>query len=267
MLTTDAVTMFLNSRKAKGLSPLTIRWYSGILSKLERMFPDLPSSADQLEVFLASCNAGDERKHGYFRALRAFYRFLQRRADIPSPVVKLDAPKRIKKIPHSLTPDELDQLLSFPHAPKIKAALLFLADSGCRIGELANLTPADLSVTPWGFVAKVTGKTGSRLVPIGRDVYQIVHKVLPLGYSKDTLERSIREAFKDARVRGTAHTLRHTFASLWEGQEELVLQQIMGHSNLSTTRIYRQLRVKKLCQSHNRFTPLKTIPHRRRAVL
>jgi site-specific recombinase XerD len=58
----------------------------------------------------------------------------------------------------------------------------------------------------------------------------------------------IARAFADARIRGSGINLRHSFGSLWGG-DELVLQRIMGHAHLSTTRIYRTLRIERLAES------------------
>lgn len=253
-----AVYFFLKNRKDKRLSSDTIRWYRGILREYARTYPVLPDSAIQIDTFIANQVAGDERVHGYWRALRAFYRFLNRRYKIPNPVELTEPPKRIRKEPRPLTLDELAQLLMFPHKDKIKAALYFLADTGCRVGELVNLHPTDLSETPWGYVARVTGKTGARIVPVSADTYYALLKNLPLGYSKYRLRRLISYAFRDAKVKGTAHTLRHTFGTLWEG-DELVLQRIMGHSSLATTQIYRKQRMERLQRQHQRYSPLKKV--------
>jgi integrase len=201
---------------------------------------------------------GDERRHGYYRTARVLYRFLHRRYGLPNPVDKIEPPKRAKKTPLALMPDQLDQLLRFPHPPVIKMALLFLTDTGCRIGELSNLKPEDLIQTPWGYLAKVRGKTGERLVPISPEVYHSLLKHLPLPYSHFRLQRLISQAFHNAHVPGSAHILRHTFGSLWQG-DELVLQAIMGHAYLSTTQIYRHLRTQTLSEQHHKYSPLKMV--------
>lgn len=262
VLTAEAVELFINSRKARGLSPETIRWYKGILEFFNRKYPTIPTSPADIEAFVADCTAGDERRHGYFRAVRAFYRFLERRYGFENPVNRLDAPKRKVKAPKALQPDELDQLLAFPHLEKIRTALLFLADTGARVGELANLTKQDLRQTPYGYTARVYGKTGDRLIPISNEVYQALMKNLPLGLNLYRLRREISKAFDAANVNGTAHSLRHTFGTLWEG-DEIVLQQIMGHSHLTTTAIYRRLRTAKLSEQHNKYSPLRKVFTRR----
>lgn len=255
METRRAIEIFLKSRRAKGLSPQTIRWYHGILNQFARRFKRLPKKPDKIESFLVSCTAGDERRHGYYRALRCFYKFLHRRHNVRNPIDTMDAPKRKPKFPKSLMPDELDQLLSYPHPPKIKTALLFLADTGARIGELSNLSIRDISETPWGYIARISGKTGGRLVPISAETYHALEANLPLVYTAYRLRRLISEAFRNARVKGTAHTLRHTFGTLWGG-DELALQRIMGHTSLSTTKIYRHLRTEHLSEQHRKFSPL-----------
>jgi integrase len=258
METLDAVQAFLKSRQAKGLSRFTVSWYRGILLDFAGMFPELPDTPSAIEDFLIRCKAGDERRHGYFRALRAFYRFLYRRFKIENVIALVEPPKRQPKRPHPLTLDELDQLLSFPHPPRIRVALMFLADSGARVGEAARLKPQDLTETEWGPVARVTGKTGARIIPVSESTYQALTQTLPFRLSPNRLCRLISRSFRDARVKGTAHTLRHTFGTYWEG-DELILQYILGHAHLSTTQMYRQLRTRKMCEQHHEHSPLKMV--------
>lgn len=223
-----------------------------------RMFPNLPETSEAIEDFLISCHAGDERRHGYYRALRAFYRFLARRYKVINITTQIDAPKRLIKRPHILTLDELDQLLSFPHTARIHTALMFLADTGARVGEVTHLKPQDLAETQWGPVARVTGKTGTRIIPINYNTYHALLRTLPFQLSANRLSRLVSAAFRDAHVKGTAHSLRHTFGTYWEG-DEMILQHILGHANLSTTQIYRQLRTRKMCEQHHEYSPLKMI--------
>lgn len=259
MKTQDAALLFIKSRRAKGLSPESIRWYSGILGDFAKNCVELPETPEPIEEYLADCCTGDERKHGYFRALKGLYNFLDRRLNcFPNPMKLIDPPRRRTKRPKALTPEELNQLIAYPHSAKIKTAILFLADTGCRIGELYNLNLRDISETPWGYIAKVTGKTGSRYVPLIFETYQALTANLPLGYTLYRLRRLISKAFDDTMIEGSALTLRHTFGTLWGG-DELILQSIMGHAHLSTTRIYRHLRTEVLSAQHQVYSPLKMI--------
>lgn len=256
MRTADAVQTFLTLKMARGLSPETIRWYKGILYAFSGFCLDLPEIPEPILSFMAVCSKGDERRHGYYRALKAFYNYLDIRLHaFPNPMKFVEPPRRIKKYPRALTIDELRQLLEYDHPKKIKAALMFLTDTGARIGELSNLKLNDLSDTPFGYIAKITGKTGARLVPISYETFHELCITLPLNYTNYRLRRLIAMAFRNAKVPGTAHTLRHTFGTMWQG-DELILQQIMGHAHLSTTRIYRHLRTEMLSQQHRQYSPL-----------
>ena len=258
MQTEEAVAKFILSRKARSLSPETIRWYSDILRSFAKQFPRLPKKTEEIEGFIAICTAGDERRHGYFRAIRAMYRYLARRYEIFDPTSKLDAPKRKPKLPRPLMPDEIDQLLAYPHPSKIKAALLFLTDTGARVGEASTLTMENIAETPYGHIAKINGKTGSRWVPISYETYVALSKALPFGYSKYRLRRLISFAFRNARVPGSGINLRHSFGTYWEG-DIFALQQILGHAHLSTVLIYRQLRTKFISEEHRKYSPLRMV--------
>jgi len=259
VLTIDLIGIFIKSRMAKGLSPHSVRWYKGILGEFAQHFPELPQKPEDIYDFLLSCHAGDERRHGYYRALRALYNFLERKREgYPNPIKYIDPPRRKIKQPRPLTPEELQQLLFYPHAPIIKAALLFLSDTGARVGELTNLSPVDINETPYGYIARISGKTGARIVPISPETYHALIKVLPFGFTDWQLRRRISLAFDDAHVKGSGINLRHTFGTLWAG-DELILQRIMGHAHLSTTKIYRQLRVANLCEQHHIYSPLNMI--------
>lgn len=253
-----AVQFFLKNREAKRLSKETIRWYRGILNKFAKHFPNLPDKPEQIELFITAQTAGDERVHGYWRALKTFYGFLHKRYQIDNVIELTEPPKRKPKKPRPITPEELEQLLSYPHDTKIKAALLFLIDTGARIGELYSLTPSFISETPYGYIARIMGKTGARLIPISVETYQALIQALPFPYGLYRLRRLISKAFDDAHVQGSSINLRHTFGTYWEG-DELTLKHIMGHAHLSTTQIYRALRIKSISEQHRKFTPLRFV--------
>lgn len=253
-----AVDLFINSRQAKGLSPNTIRWYRGILAAFARMFPKVPNKPEAIEYFLGNCRAGDERRHGYYRALRCFYRFLYKRKGIRNPIELVEPPRRLPKEPRFLIPEELNRLLNYQHPPRIQPALRFLTDTGARLGELTTLTIDSLNETPWGFTATIKGKTGTRIVPVSYEVYHALMVNLPFPYKTHWLGELISRAFKNAGVEGSAHKLRHTFGTLWQG-DELVLQRIMGHAHLSTTKLYRHLRTQILSEQHHQYSPLRMV--------
>ncbi|MBN1188792.1 MAG: hypothetical protein JXA46_03490 [Dehalococcoidales bacterium] len=80
-------------------------------------------------------------------------------------------------------------------------------------------------------------------------------EVLPFKIGSNRLSKIIFQAFKEARVPGSAINLRHTFGTLWEGSKE-ALQTIMGHSDFKITQKYHQLRTKLICEQHAVYSPL-----------
>jgi integrase len=255
MTTLKYIDLFIASRRARGLSLLTIKWYRQILVRFAIKYPKLPKRPEALELFISTCPGGDERHHGYFRALRAFYRFVNRRCKVTNPVSLIDPPKLIHKQPAVLDHRDLYRLLSSVKNPVILAAITFLIDTGARLGELHSLKPCDLYQTDGNYIARISGKTGERIVPISGGTFRLLQRYLPFPYSKHRLGRLISIAFKDAGIRGTAHTMRHTFATLWGGSD-LVLQRIMGHSKMDTLKLYHHMRTDALCIEHNKYTPL-----------
>lgn len=255
MLTSEAVELFLFSRLSKNDENSTIKWYRLILEYFSTIFPELPDKPEQVEHFLTLCKGGDERRHGFYRALKALYNFLERRYDFPNIINKIDPPKRRRKMPRTLTMDDLAILINYHHDPDTKVYLTFLIDTGCRPCELHGLKPEDITFTPCGYVARVNGKTGERLIPISSVTYHEIIKYIPIAFNHDWLCRKISKAFKDAGVPGTAYTLRHTFATLWDSSE-FALQQIMGHTNFQTLKVYRNLRLNTICKLHDQFSPL-----------
>lgn len=258
MVTEVAIKAFLNSRISKGLSPNTIRWYRGILLTFAKQHKKLPKKPEDIERFLAGCRAGDERRHGYYRSLRCFYGFLQKRFKVANPIKSIDPPRRTRKQPKFLVPSDLNHLLNYTMQPRVKTAIISLVDTGARLSEIGTLTINELVQTPWGFTARIQGKTGMRIVPISYDTYHALMVHLPFRVKPHRLGRLISLTMKSAGVKGNAQALRHTFATLWQG-DELVLQQIMGHSNLATTKLYRHLRTQMLSAQHSQFSPLKMV--------
>jgi len=264
--TAEAVALFIQSRQAKNLSEMTVKWYREILVRFSRDFKRVPKKPEEIEKFIIKLRVGDERRHGYYRALKCFYHFLEKRKLSKNPLKYVDEPRTSLKDPAVLIPTEINHVLYSTHHPKVKAALLFLTDTGPRLAEVAGLTPDKLIETPEGFIAIVKGKTGTRAVPISYESYHALMINLPFGWSKDWLGRRISQACRDAGVKASALTFRHTFGTLWSG-DELILQQIMGHTTLLTTRRYRHLRTRALIEQHNQYSPLKMVFSMSKAML
>lgn len=261
MKTQTAIDTFLYSRAAKSDTPATIAWYKIILDYYLTAYPEeLPESPEAIERFLLSCKGGDQRRHGFYRTLKCLYRFLYRRKLILSnPIELIDAPRTRRTLPRALSTAELYNLLSYPHNARILAFLTFLADTGARIGELHQLQLADIIKTDYGWIARLNGKTGERYVPLLPETRDRIIEHIPITYCLDYMSDLIVKAFRAAGVRGSAHTLRHTYATLWGGSE-FALQAILGHSSFEMLANYRRLRTRQLSEIHAQQSPLRLLP-------
>jgi integrase len=255
METVKAYELFIQSRRDKNLSPFTLKWYKNILLKFIGFYEELPRYSVECERFIGSCQAGDERRHGYYRALKALYSFLEGRNYIrKNPMCSVLEPERLKKLPRPIHPPDIARLWSREMPTDIRAAIRFFIDTGSRLEECHNLGKDDLFEAPWGYGALISGKTGQRAVPISVETYQLLKKVLPFRYKKDWLGRRVSREFRAAGIRGAAHNLRHTFGTYWDGDLD-TLQRIMGHSTINTTMIYREIRTEILAKQHRQYSP------------
>jgi len=178
--------------------------------------------------------------------------------------------RRAKKLPKALNPQQVEKLL----APiKIKCStglrnktiLLVMLKAGLRVSEVTNLTPADVDLSK-GMILVQQGKGGrDRVIPIGEELMEWLNRwdeTRPSGaqyffcavnkgtqllprYINQVLERLSNESgvfIQDGAKQGPvhAHCLRHTYATnlLEQGVNIREIQELLGHSSVSTTQIY-----------------------------
>lgn len=264
MITQNAIAAFLAAKEARGLSPQTIANYRSRLSIFQQYHRSLPMSPEPIEAILARVGPTTATKHVYFRILRAFYRWLHRRHHIDTnPMEVIDPPLVPRKVARSLTQDELCQLLHFPHRVTVHAFLWLLADTGLRLSEGLGVSKADFGRD----MLTVTGKVGQRQVPVSPFVRDIV---LALPGEKPFSERwaqwqhasrAVRRGFRRAGFSGkraSAHTLRHTFVRLWEGDESLLVG-IMGWTSPQMLKVYRPYDAQRALVQHRRYSPTKSL--------
>ena len=259
--------MFLNSRRAQGISPQAASWYAGILGRFARMHPELPGDPEAVEAFLAAQKCGDEARHSYWKVLKAFYNWLAHRHNVPNPMTRLGAPRRRKKHPRTLSAAELASLFLVPICSRDRALLCLLIDSGVRIGEALNLQAEDILEE----TIIVNGKTGEREVPITQDTRQQLlalassryifrgqrgHLSRPQAY--DIVHAALRASGLTGRKLGP-HLLRHTLGRqfIMAGGDLVSLQRILGHTNIQTTRIYAELSMADVIRQHHKYTPIR----------
>ena len=218
-------------------------------------------------------------------ALRAFYRFAENEKLLPLNVAEnLSLPRRWKRLPKALTNAEIDDLLTpqQPETPQTLCdqAILELAyASGLRLSELKNLRLEQLHLDA-GFINVIGKGNKERVVPVGRTATTALNRFIEVGRPKLVTPRSPANVFLTKRgtpfasvtlwlriknrVRRagvarniTPHMLRHSFAThlLEHGADLRVIQELLGHANISTTEIYTHVTGNRLRDIHRKFHP------------
>ncbi|WP_297817379.1 site-specific tyrosine recombinase XerD [uncultured Lactobacillus sp.] len=220
-------------------------------------------------------------------SLRKFYQWLLRQHIIEKdPLIMIDAPKKEKRLPVALSTNETQNLLSSPQISKPlglrdRAILETLYATGIRVSELINLEIGNLH--PDLKLVKVLGKgSKERLIPISSVAISWISR-----YNREVRQKQILKSGKDTDFiflnshakqmtrqaiwqiikkycaqagitkNGTPHTLRHTFAThlLENGADLRVVQEILGHSDITTTQIYTNLTQKHIMEVYNKSHP------------
>ncbi len=215
-------------------------------------------------------------------ALRSFFNYLLREGVVShSPALSVAVPKSPRRLPNVLDVEQVGRLLDIEQrdamACRDRAALELLYSSGLRLSELMSLNVADLDLHD--ALVRVTGKgSKTRVLPVGRKARAALTEWLKQRtlWARETepalfITRQGRRLTPRAlqmRLRYWAlkqgigvpvhpHMLRHSFAShLLESSGDLrAVQELLGHSDISTTQIYTQLNFQHLAQVYDAAHP------------
>ncbi|WP_294601570.1 site-specific tyrosine recombinase XerD [uncultured Lactobacillus sp.] len=283
------------SQIERGLGANTITAYKQDLSSFinflqKENLSSWPTKAIDIDAFLAEQRDQKKATSSISRlisSLRKFYQWLVRQnIQKLNPMLEIDSPKKRRPLPVALTTVEVTDLLKQPDIKKKlglrdRALLETLYATGIRVSELINLKFTDLHEELK--LVKVFGKgSKERLIPISKvalswiDSYkEKVRDPLILKVGKNTdfiflnsrgssLTRQavwqiIKHYCKLAGIQKnvTPHTLRHTFAThlLENGADLRVVQEILGHSDISTTQIYTNLSQKHIIHVYEKTHP------------
>lgn len=221
-------------------------------------------------------------------ALRIFFRFLVVRGILPeNPAAHLPIPRIESHLPETLNPEAVARLLESargdtPLEIRDRAILELLYACGLRVSEACGLRLENLSLEE-GFV-RVQGKGGkTRLVPVGSRAREALERYLGTARPRLMSPRSGAEIFLSIRGRKLTpqrlwqilkqyaaiaglpedifpHLLRHSFAThlLTGGADLRVIQEMLGHADISTTQIYTHVDASRLRSVHKKFHPRAT---------
>lgn len=216
-------------------------------------------------------------------SLNNFFKYLMIEKVIEvNPCEFIDRPKLSKKLPNVLSVEEVDKLLDIKLNTRFdyrnKAMLELLYSSGLRISELVNLTTRDIDFT--NSIVRCFGKGNKeRIVPISEyslyyiKLYYDMRDTFFKGKINDYLflnnhgKELTRQGFnkilnkileeKNIKKEVTPHTLRHSFAThmLNGGADLRSIQILLGHSDISTTKIYTHISREKIKNDYEMYHP------------
>ena len=290
----DLLKAFLSYlRLNRNLSPHTLRAYDSDLSQyLEFLTGHLskpasaidPRAVDSQAVrgFLDSLHRRGSSRASVARrvsALRAFGRWLVREGHIDAdPAALVGAPKVEQRLPTHLDMKEVVGMIeaadtSTPLGRRDRAILELFYASGLRLSELVGLDLEDVNLS--GRVARVAGKGGKeRIVPFNTSTAKAIKAYLKdrdsasdalfLNYrggrlSTRGVDRIVRRYAREAATRlgVSPHALRHSFAThlLQAGADLRAIQEMLGHSRLSTTQRYTHLDATTLIAQYKKAHP------------
>ena len=214
-------------------------------------------------------------------SIRSFHSFMEETYHIPNISLKITSPKFYRKLPEILSIEEVDKLLdiktenTFDYRNKAMIELMY--SSGLRVSELVGLKLSDIDLE--NKIVRCIGKGNKeRIVPIGdyaldylKSYLEEYRPLLKKGYDTDSLflnnhgKEMTRQGFfliikkiakeKQIDKNITPHMLRHSFAThlLNNGADLRTIQEMLGHSNISTTQIYTNLSTEILKENYKLF--------------
>ena len=230
------------------------------------------------DLFSQNNNPRSIQRH--LSSAKGFFRFLKKNNLIAaSPFELVTAPKSASNLPEVLTPEDVEQLLNFKPSSLIEirdlAIVEMMYSSGLRVSETVNINVTDFE-EGMSFL-RVLGKgSKTRLVPIGRFAISAINNWLSerdkIVSNTDALflnskgtrltVRSVQLRLKKMALKQGLppihpHMLRHSFAThMLESSGDLrTIQELLGHSSLSTTQIYTKLDYQHLAKIYDQAHP------------
>ena len=277
----------------RGLSPNSIEAYERDLQRLQSYMDQhgidiVKVTYEDLQAFVFETfkNISSVRTQARLIAgIHSFYRFLLYHNYIEQdPSELLETPKKEHHLPDVLTLDEIDAMIaqldmSKPESHRNRAIIEMLYGSGLRVSELVNLRLSDV-YRQEGFM-RITGKgSKQRLVPISPvadqwldywledrsklDIKAQYSDIVFLNrYGRQLTRAMIFTIIKtlarqaDIHKNISPHTLRHSFAThlLQNGADLRIIQQLLGHEDITTTEIYTHIEIQDLREAILKFHP------------
>lgn len=283
----SVVDRFVESlRVERGRSAHTLRAYSRIIGELVdeldgKGIPPVLASRLDLRAYLfgSSRDQASSTLAQRIAAIRSFYRWLLEQGELEaSPAEGLQGPRVRQRLPEVISVGQAAEVCELggetPTSRRDRALVEVLYGAGLRVGEVVALDRQDVDLEQ-GLIRVRSGKGGKeRRVPIGsegrRALAELIEGVLVAADQALFLNRrgtrlSDREARRIVKKAGLVvgapglhpHALRHTYAThmLDAGADLRGIQELLGHSSLSTTQRYTHVSVERLRDVHREAHP------------
>ncbi len=278
---------FLDHLRGRRYSPRSVDLYGGDLERLGNFAAERTPQAllaQDIRRCLAGLHAQGYAPRSLARMLsawRSFYTWLGRQGRIAAnPCSGLHPPKGQKRLPHTLSPDEMQQLLEGATegaaAVRDRAMFELMYSSGLRLAELVGLDLGDVA-RDTGEVTVIGKGRKTRIVPVGRAALEALSAWLAVRHELARDEAALFVGARGARIgprvvqerlkrlaiahgvtqRVHPHALRHSFAShvLQSSGDLRAVQEMLGHASLSTTQIYTHLDFQHLAKVYDQAHP------------
>lgn len=270
----------------RAYSDNTVGAYMNDLNKYEEFLKKdiLKSDTEDLEKYLKHIKNLESTTVAHkITSIKSYFNYNIKRGIVSvNPADKVSRPKLTKHLPDYLTEEEVGKLLDVevksPYDYRNKTILELLYSSGIRISELVNIKTPNYDSEEC--LIRIMGKgSKERIVPLGDYAVNIMNDYMnnyrPLINKKhtdyvfinnrgDKISRQFifkvikKEALKKGIKKDISpHTLRHTFAThlLKNGADLRIIQELLGHENISTTQIYTHVTNNKLKSDYETYFP------------
>ncbi len=288
----EAVEQLLIALLADGVKEATAKWYRVRLRRFVNAFGDRDVrsiSLDDVRGYIVSVRQEDLSPHTFFsfvRVVRRLFKWLYEERKINDNFFKrIKLPKIPPAVPKGVEQEDVIKLLqnceSNPGGKRDRAIILFLLDTGCRVGGLCSLKTEDLDLVKMRGQILEKGDR-SRIVLFGRRTSKVLEEWLrarPFQENEyvftslaadrpvnpNLVIQMLRRRKDRAGVTGRVnpHAFRHAFAReyILNGGDLASVSEIMGHSQLAVTKqFYAIFNIEELRGKHTAFSPVSHLP-------